>query len=309
MDDTASIGHDRPMSTAGEPREQRVVLILADISGYTKFMMENQLSAVHGQLVITALIESLLKEVDIPLRLQGIEGDAVFAFAEHSGSDERWRATLAEIRVKLLRFFDAFYAGMVTAMESTPCKCAICRNIEELKLKVIVHSGRAVFNQVGGTAQISGTDVILAHRLLKNSFAGSQYLLMSEAAYRDLGLEMGGEFREGSESYPELGTIKTFVWSLDETEKRHLDALYALPPAQLALRAERYVLGVGLIGQISALIEQLRHPIVPVGSLSRAGFILTLLLRTPLRLLVGIVAIPAKLLSRRVARQQGVGAE
>jgi len=132
---------------------------------------------------------------------------------------------------------------------------------------------------------------------------------MSEAAYRDLGLEMGGEFREGSESYPELGTIKTFVWSLDETEKRHRDALYALPPAQLALRAERYVLGVGLIGQISALIEQLRHPIVPVGSLSRAGFILTLLLRTPLRLLVGIVAIPAKLLSRRVARQQGVGAE
>ena len=71
-----------------EAREQRVVLILADISGYTKFMVENQLSAVHGQIVITSLIESILREVDIPLRLQGIEGDAIFVYAEHPGSDE-----------------------------------------------------------------------------------------------------------------------------------------------------------------------------------------------------------------------------
>ena len=32
-----------------EPREQQLVLILADISGYTKFMVENQMAAVHGQ--------------------------------------------------------------------------------------------------------------------------------------------------------------------------------------------------------------------------------------------------------------------
>jgi len=50
-----------------EPSEARVVLILADISGYTKFMVENQLSAMHGQMVITTLIETILREVDIPL--------------------------------------------------------------------------------------------------------------------------------------------------------------------------------------------------------------------------------------------------
>src|SRR5712691_3223599 len=54
-----------------EPREERVVLILADISGYTKFMVANQTAAVHGQVTITLLIETLLREVDIPLALPG----------------------------------------------------------------------------------------------------------------------------------------------------------------------------------------------------------------------------------------------
>jgi hypothetical protein len=133
-----------------EPREARVVLILADISGYTKFMVENQLAAVHGQMVITSLIETILREVDIPLRLQGIEGDAVFVYAEHPGDDDSWRQVLADISTKLLRFFEVFYAGIVTATESTPCKCAVCKNVEDLKLKLIVHGGSAVFNTIAG---------------------------------------------------------------------------------------------------------------------------------------------------------------
>ena len=69
--------------TLVEAREQGVVLILADISGYTKFMVANQTAAVHGQVIITLLIETILAEVDIPLTLHGIEGDAVFLSAAH----------------------------------------------------------------------------------------------------------------------------------------------------------------------------------------------------------------------------------
>jgi hypothetical protein len=68
-----------------EPREQQVVLVLGDISGYTRFMVENQLAAAHGQICITFLIETLLREVDIPLQLQAIEGDAVFLYAANPG--------------------------------------------------------------------------------------------------------------------------------------------------------------------------------------------------------------------------------
>jgi hypothetical protein len=40
---------------------------------------------VHGQQAITFLIETILHEVDIPLTLHAIEGDAVFLSASHPG--------------------------------------------------------------------------------------------------------------------------------------------------------------------------------------------------------------------------------
>ena len=54
------------VETPAELREHRVVLILADISGYPKLMVENQLSALHGQMVIAGPIGTILREVDIP---------------------------------------------------------------------------------------------------------------------------------------------------------------------------------------------------------------------------------------------------
>ncbi len=61
---------------------RKLIVILADISGYTRFMLESRTAALHGQPVINGLIESILREVDIPLTLQDIEGDAVFLYRE-----------------------------------------------------------------------------------------------------------------------------------------------------------------------------------------------------------------------------------
>jgi Protein of unknown function (DUF2652) len=36
---------------------------------------------VHGRMVITKLLEEIIREVEIPLRVKEIEGDAVFLFA------------------------------------------------------------------------------------------------------------------------------------------------------------------------------------------------------------------------------------
>jgi class 3 adenylate cyclase len=281
-----------------EPREQQLVIILADISGYTKFMVENQLAAVHGQLCITFLIETILREVDIPLQLQEIEGDAVFLYAAHPGDDAAWRDVLAQVRTKLVRFFDAFIEGMITAGEATPCKCAICRNAHDLRLKVIVHSGRAVFHTIGRFSQVSGTDVILAHRLLKNSVPSSEYLLMTEAAYRDLGREMDGEFLEGAEVCEGFGSVKTYVQLMGEAVERSRDALYAMPPAALASRARGYLIW-GLVGQPRALLEQMRHPVVRVGWLRRVGFALAFTLYLPFSFLYYLFLVPRRLLSRR----------
>lgn len=286
-----------------DPREQHLVIILADISGYTRFMVENQLAAVHGQQCITFLIETILREVDIPLELQGIEGDAVFLYATHPGDDEAWRDVLAQVRKKLIRFFEVFLEGMVAMTEASPCGCAVCRNVDQLKLKVIVHTGRAVFHTIRGSPQLAGTDVILAHRLLKNSVQSHEYLLMTESAYRDVGREMDGKFLNGEETYDGFGSVKTYVQLMGEARERARDALYAMAPAAAASRARRYAVWATL-AEPRALFAQMRHPVVEGGWLRRIGFALAQALLLPFTFIFLLVAAPRRLLSQRAARAQ-----
>ncbi|MFQ5471425.1 MAG: DUF2652 domain-containing protein [Dehalococcoidia bacterium] len=284
-----------------QPRENQLVIILADISGYTRFMVENQLSAVHGQICITTLIEALLREVDIPLRLQEVEGDAVFLYAEHPGDDSAWQDVLAQVRTKLVRFFEVFLEGMLTAAESTPCKCAICSNAHELSPKIVVHYGQAVFHTIAGRPQVSGADVILAHRLLKNSIASNQYLLMSEAAYGELGVEMGLAFAEGEERYGEFGSVKTRVHGMQEAVEDIRDSLYSLDRDALSLRARKYVLWASL-SQIPAAVAQLRSPAIEIGWFRRLLFVLWVALSAPAAAAIGLITIPRKLVAKRSAR-------
>jgi hypothetical protein len=265
-------------------------------------MLENQTAAVHGQLCITTLIETMLREVDIPLQLQEIEGDALFLYAAHPGDEAAWQDVLAQVRTKLPRFFEVFFAGMVPAAEATPCGCAICKNLNDLKLKVIVHVGRAVFHEIAGRPQISGADVILAHRLLKNSQPNREYLLLTETAYRELGREMGAAFEEGVESYDGFGSVKTYVQRLDDVVEREREAFYELPAAAFAARVWAYA-RFASFGQFSALAEQVRRPAVPVGWLRRAGFLLWLALASPFMLAFIVLVQPARLRARHAAER------
>jgi hypothetical protein len=282
------------------PQERQLVIILADISGYTRFMIENQAAAVHGQMCIKALIETMLREVDIPLRLQEIEGDALFLYAAHPGEDAGWQDVLAQVRTKLPRFFEAFFAFFVPAAEATPCGCGICKNLKDLKLKVIVHVGRAVFHEIAGRPQISGTDVILAHRLLKNSQPHREYLLMTDAAYRGVGREMGAAFERGAETYDGFGSVGTWVQRLDGAVQRERDAFYALPPGAFRARIASYA-GSALPGMLSVLAGNLRRPIVAASWLRRLGYALRVVVEAPFVIAFIVLAQPARLRARRAA--------
>jgi uncharacterized protein DUF2652 len=284
-----------------EPRERELVVILADISGYTRFMLENQTAAVHGQLCITGLIETLLREVDIPLQLQEIEGDALFLYAAHPGDETGWRDVLAQVRTKLPRFFRAFFEALVPAADATPCPCAICRNLKLLKLKLIVHVGSAVFHEIAGRPQISGSDVILAHRLLKNSLPNREYLLMTEAAWREVGREMGADFEERTESCEGFGSVRTFVQRLDGELERVRSAFYALPPAIFRAKLLREYGLLGGVAQFRAFAEQLRHPTVSVAWPRRALYAVGIVLGFPVVLTYLALIRPRQMRSRYAA--------
>lgn len=283
-----------------QANERRAVLILADISGYTRFTVANQLTAVHGQQVITYLIETILREVDIPLTLHGIEGDAVFLSASHSGDETVWLGVLALVRTKLQRFFDVFLEGIVRTAESTPCKCAACSNVDELRLKIIVHSGRAVYHTIAGLPQIAGTDVILAHRLLKNSVPSNEYLLMTEAAYADLGSGMDGEFLPGEEDCEGIGRVKTRVRLMGPLRDEAREVFYARPNAALEADGRRYATWA-MASQFPALAAHLRHPTIDVSWPKRVAFAVGHLLRMPLQL-PNLLSVPRRLVEKRGER-------
>jgi len=113
---------------------------------------------------------------------------------------------------KLLSFFDRFSEKVAELRQSTTCACHACAHIDHLRLKLIVHSGEALFHRVLHFMELAGVDVIIAHRLLKNSVTSDQYLLMTAAAQKDLQFPSHIQWREGSETYDDLGPIPTRLY-------------------------------------------------------------------------------------------------
>ena len=111
----------------------------------------------------------------------------------------------------MLRVFEVFNNKVAELRAYSICKCDACANIDHLRIKVIVHSGEALFHKIRTFYELAGVDVITVHRLLKNSIHADQYLLMTERATRDLTLPDDIERIESEEVY-DVGTFKTHVW-------------------------------------------------------------------------------------------------
>ncbi|MEE8075050.1 MAG: DUF2652 domain-containing protein, partial [Candidatus Binatia bacterium] len=188
--------------------EKHAVFFIADISGYTKFIFSNEKDISHSQMIIRELITTLLDEVDFPLQLIRIEGDALFLYAIKDDGDQPWEQVSKDLVINMMTFFRVFSNKLSELTIHKVCSCTACINIEALKLKVVVHSGRAAFYQVRGHQELTGTGPIVIHRLLKNSVEADEYILFTELAYNDLSLS-DVPVVEGEESYDDIGTIKT----------------------------------------------------------------------------------------------------
>ncbi|MGD2063964.1 MAG: DUF2652 domain-containing protein [Nitrospirota bacterium] len=187
----------------------QAVLMLADIGGYTSFMLDTRLAVEHSHEIISQLIRAIIAEIKIPLKLAKLEGDAVFLYARKTADPDAWNEARQDIGAKLLQFFTVFHRKLEELAGTDPCDCGACGHIDALRLKIIVHSGKAVFYRIEQFDELSGGDVILTHRLLKNSVPLKEYILMTEPAYADIAFPLQLPVHEGSEHYEHLGQIKT----------------------------------------------------------------------------------------------------
>ena len=142
-------------------------LLLADISGYTGFLTGTELE--HSHAIVTELTKLIRSALVPPLRFVKLEGDAVFCFADADAFPN------AEQLVELVEscYFD-FSSRLLDMERSTTCKCDACRAIGDLDLKFVAHFGSFIVDRdEDGRIDLCGPDVILAHRLLKNTIIES----------------------------------------------------------------------------------------------------------------------------------------
>ena len=145
-----------------EYRARDGYLLLADISGYTKFLTGTELE--HAQAIIHELTMLVRERLAPPMQFVKVEGDAVFCYAE--GTVFRDGERLIEL-IEVC-YFD-FANRLLNMARNTTCPCAACAAIGSLDLKFVCHYGMFVIDTDAGRVDLAGPDVILVHRLLKNT--------------------------------------------------------------------------------------------------------------------------------------------
>lgn len=199
-----------------EQEDSNTILLIADISGYTRFTKEHAhtVAGSHGKQIIVRLLKALMKSAKPPLRVAELEGDAVFFYARASNNSITEVAD--RVKEQLVDLFSAFKAELQAIDALTTCGCDACDHIHDLQLKEVIHLGRADIEQVGRFQQLFGLDVIIIHRLLKNSIPAKEYVLMTKPMLNAIEDFFGLQPEHRQETFEGVGTIETVVFYPDQ---------------------------------------------------------------------------------------------
>jgi hypothetical protein len=155
------------------------------------------------------------------LRLSKLEGDAAFAYALETEIEPSMLLDTIE------QTYFGFRSRVRDIRQATTCECNACVLIPNLNLKFTVHHGQFVRREMAGREELTGTDVIVVHRLLKNSVADRLdlrgYALFTQSCIDALGIEPAAlDLTEHTETYEDVGEVPGWVEDL-ETRWRYED--------------------------------------------------------------------------------------
>jgi len=182
-------------------------IVLVDISGYTRFISGHRKSLLHAEGIITRLMERVVECATHPLTINKLEGDAALFYAIAPATAEAAQDVLRQVHA----FFAAFYGSLEKMSECDCCRCEACGGLRQLDLKAVVHFGEAAIKQVHQFTELAGPEVIVAHRLLKNSVPQHQYILLTDAFYQLLGPQAGQAPELRSEHAEGIGRVSVHV--------------------------------------------------------------------------------------------------
>jgi hypothetical protein len=222
-------------------------LVISDISGYSSYVRDSELE--HARDSLSALLRLLIEHTRSPFAIAKLEGDAVFSYAPANAFLQGQ---------SLLEMMEGTYVAFRKALElmvlNTTCPCNACRNLPNLDLKLFVHFGDYLVQDLGLFKELLGNDVNLVHRLLKNKITEQSglraYAAYTQAVVDQLQMQdLAGELVVHTENFADVGEVKLHlqdllgVWQRKREaariEVKPEDALYvyshdfSIPPAQL----------------------------------------------------------------------------
>jgi Protein of unknown function (DUF2652) len=151
--------------------ENRGLLFIPDISGFTQFV--NEVEIEHSRFIIQQLLEILIKANDLGLEISEIEGDAILFYK--FGEPEKLESLYRQVE----KMFLAVHSYLIAYDHRKICQCKACVSAIDLSLKVITHYGEFTPINVQRFNKLIGKDVIVAHQLLKNDIPQHEYWLVT----------------------------------------------------------------------------------------------------------------------------------
>jgi uncharacterized protein YndB with AHSA1/START domain len=191
---------------------ERACLLIADISGYTSYLAGVELD--HAQDILADLIGTVVTTLQPTFRLAKLEGDAAFMVAPEVDLDGSLLLDVIE------RCYFGFRRRRRDVRQATTCECDACMRIPDLNLKFVAHVGPVVRQDMAGLEELIGRDVIVVHRLLKNTVTettdATAYALLTDACATAMGLDPAGlGMRPHIETYDVVGEIPGWVHDLE----------------------------------------------------------------------------------------------
>ena len=201
------------------------LILIPDISGFTAFVNETEVK--HSKHIIAELLELVIESDQLGLTVAEVEGDAILFYKE--GEVPELNALVEQAK----KTFTEFHMHLKNYETRRICPCGACCNAHSLTIKFIALRASLDFIKVKQFQKPYGSDVILAHRLLKNEVDSDEYLLI-ESGYWNPDAEIGDpgnglSFIEGMTSYPNFGDVAYRYISL---EKWHDTLPDPVPPPE-----------------------------------------------------------------------------
>jgi uncharacterized protein YndB with AHSA1/START domain len=201
-------------------KPESACFVIADISGYTGFLTGVELDHAHD--IVADVMDTVVKCLRPPFRLAKFEGDAAFFYVVTDKVD----GSLLQDAIESA--YVAFRKRRRNIQQATSCECRACRKMETLDLKFVSHHGEFIKHRMAGREELAGRDVIVIHRLLKNTvnerLGGHAYALYSDPCVQAMGIEPVGQgLVEHCESIDIIGDVKCWVRDLEEAWAKDID--------------------------------------------------------------------------------------